>query len=214
MFGLFFLFIISLGVLAALLFINQQELEKSEKLRYDSYVLAELLRQTSDDLTRFARTYAVTGEPKYEKYYWDILAIREGAKPWPEHSERIYWDFVAVTGKAPRPAGQTISLYQLLKNVGITQQEFAKLIEAEAKSNALVRTEETAMNAVKGLYDDGTGEFTKHGEPNQAWAIKILHDEAYHREKAKIMQPIDDFFAMSDARTLRATEKFERAGRL
>jgi methyl-accepting chemotaxis protein len=87
MFGLFFLFIISLGVLAALLFINQQELEKSEKLRYDSYVLAELLRQTSDDLTRFANTYAVTGEPKYEKYYWDILAIREGAKPWPEHSE-------------------------------------------------------------------------------------------------------------------------------
>jgi hypothetical protein len=35
MFGLFFLFIITLGILAALLFINQQELEKSEKLRYD-----------------------------------------------------------------------------------------------------------------------------------------------------------------------------------
>jgi PAS domain S-box-containing protein len=212
-FGLFFLFIMALGLLAALLFINQQDLEKSEKRRYDSYVLAEVLRHTSDDLTRFARAYVVTGEPRYEKYYWDILAIREGAKPRPEHYERIYWDFMAATGKAPRPAGQTISLYQLLKDVGITQNEFAKLIEAEGNSNALVRTEETAMNAVKGRYDDGTGEFTKHGEPNRAWAIKILYDEAYHREKAKIMKPIDDFFAMLDARTLGATEKYERNGR-
>ena len=214
MFGLFFLFIIALGVLAALLFINQRDLQNSEKQRYDSYVLAQVLRQTSDDLTRFARTYVVTGDPRFEKYYWDILAIREGAKPWPEHFERIYWDFVAANGKTPRPAGQSISLYQLLKNVGITQAEFAKLIEAEGNSNALVKTEEIAMNAVKGRYDDGTGEFTKHGEPNRAWAIQILYDEAYHQEKAKIMKPIDDFFAMLDARTLRATEKYERAGRL
>jgi PAS domain S-box-containing protein len=214
MFGLFFLFIITLGILAALLFINQRKLEKSEKLRYDSYVLAELLRQTSNDLTRFARTYVVTGDPKYERYYWDILAIREGAKPWPKDFGRIYWDFVAATGKAPRPEGPTISLYQLLKNVGTTQEEFAKLLKAEGNSNALVRTEETAMNAVKGLYDDGSGEFTKHGEPNRTWAIKILYDEAYHQEKAKIMRPIDDFFVMMDARTLQATKKYERAGRL
>jgi PAS domain S-box-containing protein len=214
MFGLFFVFIIALGVLAALLFINQHDLERSEKRRYDSYMLAEVLRRTSDDLTRFARTYVVTGEPRFEKYYWDILAIREGGAPWPEHYNRIYWDFVAATGKAPLPAGKTISLYQLLKNVGITRDEFAKLIEAEANSNALVKTEETAMNAVKGLYDDGTGEFTKRGEPNQAWAVKILYDEAYHREKAKVMKPIDDFFAMLDARTLSATENYERAGRV
>jgi PAS domain S-box-containing protein len=214
MFGLFFLFILALGTLAALLFLNQQNLEKSQKLRYESYGLAEVLRQTSDDLTRFARTYVVTGEPRFEQYYWEILAIREGAKPWPEHYERVYWDFVAATGKAPRPAGQTISLYQLLKNVGITQAEFAKLVEAEGNSNALVKTEEIAMNAVKGLYDDGTGEFTKHGPPNRAWAINLLYDAAYHREKAKIMKPIDDFYALLDARTLRATEKFERSGRL
>ena len=66
-----------------------------------------------------------------------------------------------------------------------------------------------AMNAMKGLYDDGTGKFTKHGAPNQAWAIKILFDEAYHGEKMKIMTPIDEFFAMLDARTLRATQKYE-----
>lgn len=110
MFGLFFIFIIALGVLAALLFINQRRLETSEKQRYDSYMLAEVLRQTSDDLTHFARTFAVTKKPRFEKYYWDILAIREGAKPWPEHFERIYWDFMAVTGKAPRRRTNYIAL--------------------------------------------------------------------------------------------------------
>jgi PAS domain S-box-containing protein len=214
MFGTFFLVLTGLGVLAVLLFLNEANLEKSQNTRYESYVLANLLRQTSDDLTRFARTYVATGDPKFEQYYWDILAIREGAKPRPEHYERMYWDFMAATGKAPHPAGQSISLYQLLKNVGITQEEFAKLIEAEANSNALVRTEETAMNAVKGRYDDGTGEFSKHGEPNRAWAINILHDAAYHREKAKIMQPINEFFAMLDARTLRTIEKYRRASNL
>ena len=127
MFGLFFLFISGLIVLAALLFVNEGNLQKSEKHRYDSYVLAVLLRQTSDDLTRFARTYVVTGDPRFEIYYRDILAIRNGAKPRPESYERIYWDYLAATGKTPRSEGPAISLDQLLKNVGITQAEFAKL---------------------------------------------------------------------------------------
>ncbi len=214
MFGLFFLFIILLGIVAALLFINQNDLEKSVELRYDSYVLAAVLRQSSDDLTRLARTYVATGDPRFEKYYWDILAMRKGAKPWPEHYERIYWDLVTASGKAPRPAGQTASLQQLLSNVGITQDEFAKLAEAEHNSDAPVRTEEIAMRAVQGLYDDGTGKFSKRGAPNRALAIKILYDEAYHREKAKIMRPIDDFFAMLDNRTLSAVEKYEHRGDL
>src|SRR5574340_198989 len=100
MIGLFFLFITVLGALTALLFMSRQDLEKSVKTRYESYVLATILRQSSDDLTRLARTYVVTGESRFEKYYWDILAIRRGAEPWPEHYERIYWDLRTSTGKA------------------------------------------------------------------------------------------------------------------
>ncbi len=43
-----------------------------------SYQLAEELRQSSDDLTRLARLYVVTGDPKYEQYYWDVIAILNG----------------------------------------------------------------------------------------------------------------------------------------
>ena len=48
--------------------------------RYASYLLADELRQSSDDLTRLARTYVVTGDPAYETQYMDILAIRNGQK--------------------------------------------------------------------------------------------------------------------------------------
>ena len=64
--------------------------------RYQSYLLADMLRQSSDDLTRLARTYVLTGDSRYEQQYWDILAIRNGEKPMPQAYERIYWDFVAA----------------------------------------------------------------------------------------------------------------------
>lgn len=35
--------------------------------RYRSYLLADELRQSSDDLTRLARTFVVSGDAKWEK---------------------------------------------------------------------------------------------------------------------------------------------------
>ena len=60
----------SLLLLATLLFITntkQEQLYKSQVERYSSYLLADELRQSSDDLTRLARTYVMTGDDKYEK---------------------------------------------------------------------------------------------------------------------------------------------------
>ena len=42
----------------------------------------------------------------------------------------------------------------------MTDGELTKLEQADKESNALVRTETTAINAVKGLFEDGTGNFT------------------------------------------------------
>ena len=55
---------------------NQQALAASETRHYESYKLAEELRQSSDDLTRMARTYVVTEDPRYEEWFRRILAIR------------------------------------------------------------------------------------------------------------------------------------------
>lgn len=53
--------------------------------RYQMYQLADELRQSSDDLTRLARTYVVSGgEAKWEKQYFEILDIRNGKIPRPQ----------------------------------------------------------------------------------------------------------------------------------
>ena len=192
---------------------TQVKLTDASEARYRSYLLADELRQSSDDLTRLARTYVVTGDPKYEQQYMAILDIRNGKKPRPQHYERIYWDFVAAGDDKPNPDGETAPLQDLMKKAGFTEQEFAKLKEAQGNSDALVKTEVIAMNAVKGLFDDGTGNFTKKGEPDMELARKLMHDANYHKYKAQIMKPVNEFLISLDNRTGDAVKQAEAASR-
>ena len=57
--------------------------------RYQSFLLADELRQSSDDLTRLARTYVVSSDAKWEQQYFEVLDIRNGKKPRPLAYERI-----------------------------------------------------------------------------------------------------------------------------
>jgi methyl-accepting chemotaxis protein len=169
--------------------------------RYHSYLLADELRQSSDDLTRLARTYVVSGDEKWEKQYFEVIDIRSGKQPRPINYQNIYWDFKAADIDPGRGTEAPESLNDLMKKAGFTDAEFAKLKEAGDNSNDLVRTETIAMNLVKGLYDDGSGKYTKQGEPDKAKALTMMHDANYHAYKAKIVKPISDFFDLLDKRT-------------
>ena len=83
----------------------QQELGASYKSQHLSYLLADELNQSSDDLPRLGRVYVTTGDVKYEKQYFDILDIRNGKKPRPLDFHRIYWDIFTVDMKKPRGDG-------------------------------------------------------------------------------------------------------------
>ena len=192
---------------------TQAQVSLANQVRYHSYTLADELRQSSDDLTRLARTYVVTGDARYEQQYLEILDIRSGKKARPQDYERIYWDFVAAGEASPRPRGETVALAELMKRAGFSEQEFAKLKEAEDNSNALVKTEVVAMNAVKGLFDDGNGRFVEKDGPDMEMARKLLHSDDYHRFKAQIMKPVDAFFALLDGRTRDAVLQAEEASR-
>ena len=174
---------------------------EANQRRYVSYQLADELRQSSDDLTRLARTYVVSGDPKWEQQYFEVLDIRNGKRPRPRHYERIYWDFRAADQNPTSETDPAVPLVELMKRAGFTEQEFAKLNEAAANSNDLVRTETVAMNMVKGLFDDGAGNFTRKGEPDLAKAREMMHNAKYHSDKAKIMKPLNDFLALLDERT-------------
>lgn len=189
---------------------SNDSLNAAYATRYQSYLLADELRQSSDDLTRLARTYVMSGEEKYEQYYMAILDIRSGKKARPEEYQRIYWDFYAADERAPRTDSDTTNaLLELMKEAGFTKAELEKLAEANRNSNELVATEVIAMNAVKGLVDDGKGNFVP-GQADLEQAKKMMHDENYHANKAKIMRPIDDFFVLLDERTSHAVHEAEQ----
>lgn len=169
---------------------NQRALNRAQTNRFDSYRLAQELRRSSDELTRLARTYVVTGDPEYERQYWQVLAVRNGEEP--------------------RPDGRQVALRTLMERQGFTAAEFAKLKEAEDNSNALVTTETIAMNAMRGKFADGTGGYTERGDADQELARRIMHDERYHADKAVIMDPILDFEKMIDDRTDEAVRTVRR----
>ena len=170
-------------------------------IRYLSYQTADELRQSSDDLTRLGRTYVVTGDEKYEKMYMDILDIRNGLKARPINYHTIYWDLVLSYGQKPKPDGVPIALQTMMEELGFSEKEFELLSQAQSNSDALVAMEVKAMNAVKGLFADSSGNYTVQGAPDREMAIQLLHSDEYHREKAKIMEPIDQFFSMLEKRT-------------
>ena len=71
-------------VLSLLAFFDQAALNRAYDNRFESARLANELRASSDELTRLARTYVVTGDPAYEQAYWHLLDVRNGTKPRPD----------------------------------------------------------------------------------------------------------------------------------
>jgi len=57
-----------------------KKIECANNLCHLSFVLASELRQSSDDLTRMARSYMVTGNPIFKSNYLAILDITKWKK--------------------------------------------------------------------------------------------------------------------------------------
>lgn len=172
----------------------------------DSLLLAEELRQSSDDLTRMVRTYVITRDPLYKKHFQEILEVRDGKAPRPEVLNRIYWDLVLNDDKRPIASLKAASLLSLMREAGFTQQELDKLEEAKNASDALTHIELSAMQDIELL---GGGELDSEMARLHLAVIGRLFDEDYHRQKANIMRPISEFQTMVEMRTLGEIETAE-----
>lgn len=168
---------------------NMYLANRISRMRYQDYVLSDGLRQTSDDLTRMVRLYAVTGDPLYREYFDEILAIRNGEAPWPEkYLEIPYWDFVLATGERPGEAGNAVPIRTLVRQGSFTGEELALLQEAEARSNSLVLLENEVMGVVAGSLEENAGNYRLQDETLAA--MLRLHGQEYHEAKQRIMLPL------------------------
>ncbi|MDD4854828.1 MAG: EAL domain-containing protein [Sulfuricurvum sp.] len=178
---------------------SEKQLDRANEMRLRSFVLADELRQSSDDLTRMVRTYIVTKNPLYKEHYQEILDIRNGLKTRPINYQNIYWDLVGLDNKRPRPySNQALPLIEMMRQAGFTKHEFDKLTEAKNNSDTLTETEFAAMKLIESK--DSEIQMSRQ----QQKALELLHDEAYHNAKASIMRPIDEFYVLMSQRTAMA----------
>ncbi|MDR0214712.1 MAG: methyl-accepting chemotaxis protein [Comamonas sp.] len=173
--------------------------------RYISSQLANEVRRNSEHLTRLVRTYVDTGDSRWETQYNELLDIRAGKRSRPASYAGLYWDLRAADITVPGQDGPAVALLDMLKQAGFSDAEMAKLRESTDRSASLVNTELQAMNLVKGLLPDGKGGYVK-GEPDRDKARELVNGADYHRTKARIMEPVNDFFQMLDARTTHAID--------
>ncbi|MCP4970705.1 MAG: hypothetical protein GY932_08955 [Arcobacter sp.] len=148
--------------------------------------LADELRQSSDDLTHYARTYTITNNSKYKDIYYEILDIRNAKKGRPLFYESIYWDLSKKVREKRHPFKEKKALKDLMLKLPYTQKELDLLGLSEFNSNDLVNLEKKAFK----LMPD-----------SQEEAIKILHSEEYYKAKEIIMLPIDDMIMSIYTRT-------------
>jgi len=187
--------IISIVCAGALLFFLRLKMNESQKAaneRFFSILLVDELRKSSEELTRQVRNYSVTGNLEAINAYNRVLAIRNGNEPRPLNS--------------PVYPGEKKVLLDLLRQYGVTAEEFALVEQANALSDALVALEVESMNTVKGIFMDERGHYTVHGEPDREQAMQLVFGEAYDAEVAKIMQPIVIFEEKVFQRTDKALE--------
>jgi signal transduction histidine kinase/DNA-binding response OmpR family regulator len=201
----------TVGVLVAALFLvttlqvrESNEQARVENRRTESFLLADSLRQSSNDLTLMVRLYVSTGDPTYRGHYEEILYIRSGEAPRPKGYDSSFWDRVLAEGKGFVEYGPPQSLVAQMRAADFTDAEFEALETALDTSNELARVELEVMERVAPRIDEGV---------DAAYAADVapqyerLVDEAYLAEKGRIMGAIGDFVDQVDARTRSEVEE-------
>jgi signal transduction histidine kinase/CheY-like chemotaxis protein len=187
------LLLISIGMLVFHSLSIRDNINSNEHQRFRAILLADELLQSSEDLTNMARNYVVTGDPMYKHHFFHILDIRDGKRPRPLNYSATYWYLIAAGGVPVAEQGDTVPIMEMLRQENFNDEEFALLQEAKENSDRLAKVEKEAFAALKGLYDDGRGNFTVRRAPDRKFAISLLFGERYSAKKASIMAPLQKF---------------------
>ncbi len=176
----FWILSICSSIVALYLLLGIENRQKDTRSSYLSYVqiikLSDELRQSSDDLTRFARAYAATGDFKYRIRFQAVLDIRNGSVPRPQGYERAYWDLEIAGELGTVGEGEAKSLRERLIENDLDAYSIRKLGDSKLMSERLATIEADAFRAVsQGNFED---------------ALNQLYGKEYHLFKSRIMKPI------------------------
>lgn len=143
-------------------------------------LLANELRQSSEDLSNNSRMFVVSGgNERYSNEYEDILAWRSGRAPRPSNlADNLF-------------PGETINLVDLLEQVGFTEEELVTVETSLALSDGLGKTEAQAMESIRSGKIVSGPQLAIPGESVQEFALRILTNNSYNSISHQIIRPLD-----------------------
>ena len=165
---------------------QQQQLYEANA--YKMLNLAQRLKDSSDELTRFARTYVQTGEKSYKDNYYKVIAIRDGKAPRPIDYASDYWSLSEPFRSQSHINSKAISLESLMRQLPYSKEEFRLLHLAKQKSDALTKIQQEAFR----LFDSSS--------KNRESALNLLFSQDYHIAKHNIMLQIHYFMESLEKR--------------
>ncbi|MGQ0700372.1 MAG: response regulator [Panacagrimonas sp.] len=203
-------------LLAVLVYVTSVQVQteslqtQAESRRANSLLLAEQMRQSSDQLTAMVRLHVATGEPRYREYFTQILAIRSGAAPRPLDYDGSFWDRVLADGTLGVQYGPPQSLAALMREAKFTQSEFDALDTSREASDRLAKIETEVMDGLAGLpLQSGDASYAAAAQP---YYLRLA-DRDYLGAKAEIMRAIERFIGRVNARTLAEVEALRARSR-
>lgn len=152
--------------------------------------LTDELRQSSDDLTRFARLYAITGDKIYAANYREVLAIRNGSGQRPLRYEHIYWDLSADIRDIRHPKGTPESLNKRFDNLPLLSEERGLMEQSQKHSESLAIIEQDFFN-------------TSDTADTAALLLRTqetLFSDSYQAKKSAVMLPLDNLLLSLETR--------------
>ncbi|MDO9353287.1 MAG: ATP-binding protein, partial [Solirubrobacteraceae bacterium] len=201
--GLLGVLVAGLFLVASMQLLASRAQTHAENRRAASFLSADGLRQSANDLTNMVRLYVSTGEPRYRAYYDEILAVRRGGAPRPLQYDSSFWDRVLANGKGFVSYGRPQSLIAQMRAEQFATGEFEALSTALDTSNVLARRELDVMRKVAPRIARGVGPtYPREVAPEYARLV----DQRYLVEKGRIMRAIRSFTQAVDARTQRAVQ--------
>jgi methyl-accepting chemotaxis protein len=176
-------------------------LSHAYEVRYHSYLLANELRNTSEDMTKYARAYVITSDPMDESMYYKTIGVRDGTVARPNDNSHFNWA-IFTTGQK-QDAGEDVyaTLRDLMHKVGFTNEEMAQLDKAFRITDEMIEIDIEAFNAVKGRYKNKDGDYSVIGQSDRQHAKNLLFDQSYLGIVNRLMQPINTFLEMVNERT-------------
>ena len=172
----------------------------AENRRSESFLIADSMRQSSNDLTNMVRLFVSTGEPGYRTYYDEILAIRAGTAPRPRDYDSSFWDRVLASGRGFVRYGPPQSLTAQMRAARFAPEEFRALQASLDASNGLAEVERAVIARVAARVEKGVD--ARYAADVRA-DYERLTDRRYLESKGQIMRAVQRFVDLVDARTLR-----------